>query len=392
MTPRRRSKKIPSYHGILPVDKPAGITSHDVVDIVRRAAGQREVGHTGTLDPAATGLLVMCLGEATKFAEYFTGMTKVYRGEMTLGAVSTTQDGDGEISAVEGAEPVDEGALRRATESFLGEIMQTPPLHSAKKIDGKRLYEYARAGEEVDVPPRKVEVFRYDIALYEWPRAEFEVECGSGTYVRALVHDLGNDLGCGAYLSALRRVRVGPFRIEDAATLDELRNRAEERDARLDRAEEGAGDAAKSAGVGDAGAGGAMAEREENSARRNRAGEPVGENEEEHKRRDEWSDGFGALVWPPSRALSDWPMARVGDEGLLLLRRGHALPVEWAPLANPDRKLNWLDNVLLLDRAGHTLAVARYVPAPASPPPRALSDYRGAWFQPVKQFRFFGGG
>lgn len=301
------------------------MTSHDVVDAVRRIAGQREVGHTGTLDPAATGLLVLCLGEATRLSEYFTRMVKGYTGDMILGAVSDTHDAEGEITAVQGAKPVDEERLRHAAEGFVGEIVQVPPVHSAKKIGGRKLYEYARAGEEVEIPPRTVEVHRFVIDEYAWPRATFEVVCGSGTYVRRLVHDLGEDLGCGAYLSALRRVRVGSFSVGDALTLGQLGERDE-----------------------------ALAE----------------------------------ALWPVRRALAEWPTARVNDEGLVLLRRGHALPAGWAPLADSDRPMAWLDPVLLLDAGGNALAVAQYVPAPSSPPPRALSEYRGAWFQPIKQFRY----
>ncbi len=325
MSPRRRPKQQPAFHGILPVDKPAGMTSHDVVDAIRRVAGQREVGHTGTLDPAATGLLVLCLGEATKLSDHFTRMAKVYAGEMVLGAVSTTYDADGEVTPVEGARRIAEKALREGTQEFLGTIRQVPPLYSAKKVAGKRLYEYARAGEEVEVEARPVTVERFDILEYAWPRARFEVECGSGTYVRRLVHDLGEDLECGAYLSTLRRVRVGSIEIKDAPALRALQSG----EARIEE-----------------------------------------------------------TLWPVTRALGDWARARVNDEGLVMLRRGHAVPAEWAPLENPAAVPEWLDFVWMLDDAGNVLAVGRYVPAPSSPPPRALSDYRGAWFQPVRQFRF----
>jgi tRNA pseudouridine55 synthase len=324
MSPRRRSRKPPNHHGILPVDKPAGMTSHDVVDVVRGIAGQRQVGHTGTLDPAATGLLVLCLGEATKLAEHFSRMAKVYTGEMVLGAVSDTLDRDGEIREVKGAVAPEEERLRGATEGFLGEIEQVPPLHSAKKVGGRRLYEYARAGEDVEVEARVVSVHRFDITEYAWPRASFVVECGSGTYVRRLVHDLGEDLGCGAYLGSLRRVRVGSIDIERAATLERLRETA------------------------------------------------------------------GLLVdslVPVREAFSDWPTANVDEAGLPLWRQGHAVPTEWVVFADPGRSLSWLDSVLLTDSAGRLLGIGRYVPAPSSPPPRELSEYRGAWIQPARQFQ-----
>jgi tRNA pseudouridine55 synthase len=211
----------PLPDGVLAVDKPRGMTSHDVVGRLRRLTGTRRIGHTGTLDPLATGLLLICLGPATRIAQFLTGLDKVYTGTMTLGAISATYDAEGDITAQERPLP-GEAELRGAMAAQLGERMQLPPPYSAIKVAGKKLYEYARAGEAAPAKPRLVRIARFDLLRYDAPRAEFSARVGSGTYIRSMAHDVGLALGCGGYLSALRRTRVGAFDVEDAVTLEAL--------------------------------------------------------------------------------------------------------------------------------------------------------------------------
>ncbi|MEO8376731.1 MAG: tRNA pseudouridine(55) synthase TruB, partial [Candidatus Sumerlaeota bacterium] len=211
------------YHGVLLVDKPAGITSHDVVDRVRKVFGTRRVGHAGTLDPGATGLLVMLLGEATKISEYLIGCDKSYEGTMQLGVVSDTYDAEGEIKPGAGKTlPRKMDDLQEFASDLTGDIDQVPPAYSAKKVAGKKLYEYARQGNVPEIESREITVSDFEILTYEGDKAEFGVDCSSGTYVRSLVHSLGEAAGCGAILIELRRTDVGPFGIEDAHTLENL--------------------------------------------------------------------------------------------------------------------------------------------------------------------------
>jgi tRNA pseudouridine55 synthase len=192
--------------GVLLVDKPAGITSHDVVARVRRERGQK-TGHAGTLDPFATGLLLVLLGrEATRCQRRFMALRKTYRTRARFGAVSTTGDPEGEITET-GVLPLD------PLELPTGEIRQRPPAHSAVKVGGLRAYERARRGEEVELPERQVTVYRFEQLWRRADRAEFEIECSSGTYVRSLIADLGD-----AHCESLRRTAIGPFRVEEAAT------------------------------------------------------------------------------------------------------------------------------------------------------------------------------
>ncbi len=212
----------PPAFGLLNVDKPAGMTSHDVVAIVRRGAGVRRVGHTGTLDPMATGVLVLCVGQATRLAEYLVDSIKRYRARVRLGVETDTYDADGEVVA-ERPVTVSRAELEAALEAFRGEREQVPPMYSAVKRGGTPLYRLAHAGEEVEREPRWISI--EELALVEWNPPEFtlDVVCSAGTYVRALAHDLGCALGVGAHLAGLRRLASGPFRVEDAAPLETLR-------------------------------------------------------------------------------------------------------------------------------------------------------------------------
>ena len=205
-----------SLSGVLVVDKPTGVTSHDVVQELRRILGTKRVGHTGTLDPAAGGVLLACVGKGTKVAQFLTGYDKEYRAVVRLGATTDTYDGEGEIKETKQDCKVSLERIVDAIDSFRGEIWQLPPLHSAIKYKGKRLYQYAREKEEVTRTKRKVEIKEISIKGVNMPYVELKVSCSKGTYVRSVAHDLGQKLGCGAYLFSLRRTRVGPFTLEDA--------------------------------------------------------------------------------------------------------------------------------------------------------------------------------
>lgn len=210
--------------GILVVDKPLGATSFDIVRRIRRAAGEKRVGHAGTLDPAATGVLLVLLGQATRITEYLMDMPKTYRGTVRLGVTTSTYDSEGEITREADASAITEDVLRDALATFVGEIEQVPPAHSAVKIDGERAYHRARRGEDVAMKPRPATIYRIDLTRFEPPTAQIEVECARGTYIRSLAHDLGEKLGCGAHLASLVRTRVGPFTVDaasDEATLNE---------------------------------------------------------------------------------------------------------------------------------------------------------------------------
>ena len=203
--------------GILVVDKPPGATSFDVVRRVRGATGEKRVGHAGTLDPAATGVLVVLLAQATRITEYLMDMPKTYRGTIHLGRSTTTYDAEGDVLHEADATGVSEEMLREALANFVGEIEQVPPAHSAVKIDGERAYHRARRGETVAMKARPVSIYRIDLLRFEPPIAEIEVECGRGTYIRSLAHDVGERLKVGAHLASLVRTHIGPFTIEAAA-------------------------------------------------------------------------------------------------------------------------------------------------------------------------------
>jgi tRNA pseudouridine55 synthase len=210
--------------GILLVDKPAGWTSFDVVakirGIIKAETGQKiKIGHTGTLDPMATGLLVLVLGKYTKRAGEFSKLDKTYEAELTLGQTSSTGDQEGEITQKSARRPSLK-EIEAALSTFLGEISQTPPQHSAIKVDGQRAYKLARAGKEVVIEPRKVTIHSISNVQYGYPKISFTTSVSSGTYIRALAEDIGQTLGTGAYLSALRRTQVGRFNVSAAIGLE----------------------------------------------------------------------------------------------------------------------------------------------------------------------------
>ena len=207
--------------GLLLVDKPAGPTSHDVVAQVRRGAREKRVGHTGTLDPLATGLLVLCLGAATRLSEYLLGEDKHYQARVRFGQATTTYDAGGEVTAVSDQLP-DRAAVEAALAAFRGALQQRPPAFSAIKRDGQRAYDLARRGETVELAARPVTIHTLEITAWAPPEADLDVACSAGTYIRSLAHDLGQALGCGAHLAGLRRTAVGPFRVEAAVPLDVL--------------------------------------------------------------------------------------------------------------------------------------------------------------------------
>lgn len=208
--------------GLLLIDKPAGMTSHDVVGRVRRIARTRKVGHTGTLDPDATGLLPITIGKCTKLAKYLILDDKEYLFGVELGSATDTDDASGEVIATAPWDGVTEAAMRAALEGFRGEIMQRPPKYSAIKVDGRRAYDLAREGVEFELPERPVRVDELELTEVALPRASGRMACGSGTYVRSLVRDLGEALGTRAHTTSIRRTRVGRFGIEEAVTLDAL--------------------------------------------------------------------------------------------------------------------------------------------------------------------------
>jgi len=215
--------------GLLTIDKPEGMTSHDVVQRVRRWSKQRRVGHLGTLDPLATGVLPIALGEATKLSKLLTHGDKVYRGRIRLGIETATYDREGEVTATSEGPWPDAAQLEQGLAAFRGEIDQVPPPYSAVKRDGEAAYAKARRGEEVTLEPRRVTLHRVDLLTYEAPALEIEVHCTAGTYLRALAHDLGRALGCGAHLSELVRTRSGPFDLTQAVKLDDLDSLGPER-------------------------------------------------------------------------------------------------------------------------------------------------------------------
>ena len=210
-------------NGFLVVDKPRGVTSFDVVRTVRRALKVRRVGHCGTLDPMATGVLPVAVGEATRLVEFVMDGEKIYRGTLKLGETTDTQDAEGTILSSSAIDGVDRGQIEDAIVTLLGPIQQLPPMYSALKRDGVPLYELARKGVEVERALRSIEIYRFELCSVDLPFVTFEVTCSKGTYVRTLAHDLGARLGCGAHLTALRRLKSGAFCEGEAVPLERLR-------------------------------------------------------------------------------------------------------------------------------------------------------------------------
>lgn len=210
-------------NGIIVLNKPIGKTSHDMVYVMRRLTGIKKVGHTGTLDPDATGVLPVCIGNATKVADMLTLSDKRYRAELVLGMTTDTQDASGEV-LTEQAVNVTAGEIETAIKSFVGEIEQIPPMYSAIKQDGKKLYELARKGIEVERKKRKITIYEINIEAIDLEngRVKIDVLCSKGTYIRTLCEDIGMKLGVGAYMNTLERTQTGPFTLNDSYTLDEL--------------------------------------------------------------------------------------------------------------------------------------------------------------------------
>lgn len=209
-------------NGILLLDKPSGVSSNHVLQTVRRMFRAAKAGHTGSLDPLATGLLPICFGEATKIAGLLIGSNKAYSTTAMLGQTRSTDDAEGDLLIERAVPTIDDDRIRRGLALLTGEQTQIPPIYSAIKRDGERMYTRARRGEAVDVPSRTVQVGRFELIKSNLPMLDLEIECGSGTYVRSLVRDLGEFLGCGAHVTALRRLWVEPFRDPAMFTLDQL--------------------------------------------------------------------------------------------------------------------------------------------------------------------------
>lgn len=215
-------KTFTSTDGALLVDKPAGPTSHDIVDAVRKIFGVQKVGHCGTLDPQATGLLIIVLGQATKLSERLMADDKVYSGTICLGTTTNSYDADGEVVSSLPVPPLTLELLDEVAGSFVGDLLQEPPMVSAVKKDGVPLYKLARKGVEVERKPRLVSIYRFRFTSYEEPYGVFRVACTKGTYVRSLAHDLGQKIGCGAHLATLRRHVSGRFDVDNAIPFEDL--------------------------------------------------------------------------------------------------------------------------------------------------------------------------
>ena len=215
-------RPIMSHFGLLNINKPAGVTSRDVVNRVDRLIRPARAGHAGTLDPLATGVLVVCIGPATRLVEYVQRMPKRYLAKFLLGRTSETEDVEGEITLLEDPPQPTRDQIERAAENFLGVTEQRPPRFSALKVEGRRAYQLARAGQPVELAARKIRVDRVDVVAYDYPELTLDIECGSGTYIRSLGRDLAESLGTGAVMAELTRTAIGRFGIEQACDLDEL--------------------------------------------------------------------------------------------------------------------------------------------------------------------------
>ena len=208
--------------GVLLVDKPTEHTSHDVVARLRRKLNMRRIGHAGTLDPMATGLMILLIGKATRISQYLISLDKEYEGTIELGKVTDSQDAQGEVLETRPVPPLTESEVRTTITGFLGDQYQMPPMYSAIKIDGVPLYKSARKGVEIEREPRFIRVMSFDLLRFSLPHLDFRLRCTKGTYVRTIAHDLGQKLGCGAHLSALRRTATDKFNISQALTLDQI--------------------------------------------------------------------------------------------------------------------------------------------------------------------------
>ncbi len=208
--------------GVLVVDKPTGLTSHDVVQIIRRGTGIRRAGHTGTLDPRASGVLVVLIGPAVRLSEYVSASDKRYQATIRLGSSTDTFDADGRITSSSPIDDISEEMFTEHLQKFIGEMEQVPPPYSAVKVKGRKAYEMAREGEEVDLEPRIITVHSLEVLEWDPPEAVIDVYCSSGTYVRSLANDLGNALGTGAHLVGLRRTKSGRFTLRDAVPMRRL--------------------------------------------------------------------------------------------------------------------------------------------------------------------------
>jgi len=210
------------FDGALVINKPKGKTSHDVVDAVRHLAGFRQIGHLGTLDPLATGVLVLLLGRATRLVQFYAGRRKRYTAGFRFGFATDTYDSDGEAQGPDTAPVLDAGALKKFAEERIGRFEQMPPMFSAKKVGGRPAYELARKKQTVELKPVEVELYEYKLKEIEGSVARFVIECSSGTYIRALAHEMGEKLGCGAHLAEITRTAVGEFSLDQAISLEEL--------------------------------------------------------------------------------------------------------------------------------------------------------------------------
>lgn len=252
--------------GVLVVDKPIGMTSHEVVQVIRRGTNIRRAGHTGTLDPRASGVLVILIGPAVRLSEYVSASDKRYQAIIHLGARTDTYDGEGHVTSTDPLE-ITESRFEEELKKFVGEIEQTPPPYSAVKLQGKPAYERAREGEEVEIQPRIIHVYSLDILEWAPPEVTVDVHCSSGTYIRSLANDLGEKLGCGAYLSGLRRTKSGRFTLKDAIPLRKLVESFE-------------------------------------------------------------SGGWHNYIIPAAEALSEWPAITLSNEQVEDIRHGHRIPAE----------------------------------------------------------------
>jgi tRNA pseudouridine55 synthase len=208
--------------GVLLVDKPKGLTSHDVVYHLRRKLQMKKIGHAGTLDPMATGVLVMHIGKATRISQYLMSVDKIYEGEATLGVMTDSQDAEGEVMETRPVPALTEDQTREVMKTFLGDQYQTPPMHSAIKKNGVPLYKLARKGEEVEREPRFIRISAFNLLSFALPKLTFDLHCTKGTYVRTVAYDLGQKLGCGAHLSGLRRTGSGKFTIDQCLPLETI--------------------------------------------------------------------------------------------------------------------------------------------------------------------------